>query len=53
METIQQELFKVGAVIIDVMRVKDYSDKMLEHYLCVKSDYWDTMPGIGTIPRIV
>lgn len=49
METIQQELFKVGAVIIDVMRFKDYSDKVLEHCLRVKSDYWDTIKEVDEL----
>ncbi len=49
METIQKELLKAGAIIIDVMNLKDYSDKVLEYYLRVKSDYWDTIKEVDEL----
>lgn len=46
MENLQKELFIAGAVIVDVMNLKDYSDKILEHYLISKSDYWNVIKEI-------
>lgn len=48
-ETIQKEMFKAGAVIIDVMNFKDYSDKVFEHYVRVKSDYWNTIKEVDEL----
>lgn len=48
-ETVQKEMLKAGAVIIDVMNFKDYSDKVLEHYLRVKSDYWNTIKEVDEL----
>jgi len=49
MEGLQKELFKAGAIIVDVMNLKNYSDKMLEHYLSVKSDYWNIIKEINEL----
>lgn len=49
MESLQKELLKAGAVIIDVLNLKNYSDKVLEHYLRTKSDYWDTIKEINEL----
>lgn len=48
-ETIQKEMFKAGAVIIDVTNFKDYSDKVFEHYLRVKNDYWNTIKEVDEL----
>lgn len=51
-------MLKSGAIIIDVTNLKDYSDRVFEHYLRYKSDYWevikeinDLMPALKTIIR--
>lgn len=49
MDSLQKELLKAGAVIIDVLNLKEYSDKTLEHYLSVKSDYWDVIKEINEL----
>lgn len=57
-DNLQKELLKSGAIIIDVTNLKDYSDRVFEHYLRYKSDYWevikeinDLMPALKTIIR--
>lgn len=49
MEGLQRELFKAGAIIVDVLNLKNYSDKMLEHYLSIKSSYWDTIKEMNEL----
>lgn len=49
MEKLQKELFKCGAIVVDVMTWKNYSDKVLEHYLSVKSDYWQVIKEINEL----
>lgn len=49
MERLQKELFKCGAIVVDVMNWKNYSDKVLEHYLSVKSDYWQVIKEINDL----
>ena len=49
MENLQKELLQAGALIIDVLNFKNYSDKVLEHYLSVKSDYWETIKEVSEL----
>lgn len=49
MDNLQKELLKSGAIIIDVINLKDYSDKVLEHYLRYKSDYWEVIKEINDL----
>ena len=57
-DNLQKELLKSGAIIIDVTNLKDYSDRVFEHYLRYISDFWvvikefnDLMPALNTIIR--
>lgn len=49
MDNLQKELLKSGAIIIDVTNLKDYSDRVLEHYLRDKSDYWEVIKEINDL----
>lgn len=49
MENLQKELLQAGALIIDVLNLKNYSDKVLEHYLSVKSDYWEIIKEVSEL----
>lgn len=48
-ENLQKELFKGGMPVIDARQFENYTDKMLEHYLSVKSDYWDIIKEINEL----
>jgi len=48
-ETFQKELFKAGTIIIDVLNLKNYSDKVLEHYLSITSNYWEDIKEINEL----
>lgn len=41
MEALQFELLKVGATIVDVINIKEYSDNFIEKYLFHKKEYLD------------
>lgn len=45
-ETLQQELFKAGAFIIDVSNVKEYSEKLLDIYVYNRNEYWDIIKQV-------
>lgn len=45
-ESLQLELLKFGAYIIDVLKLKDYSDKLIESYLYNRNEYWDIIKQI-------
>lgn len=50
---LQKELFKSGAFIGDVMKVKEKSDELVEYYLKNKNEYWDVIKQVDElIPAI-
>ena len=48
-KNLQKELVKAGTFIIDVVNFKNYSDKVFEHYMCVKSDYWGIIKELNEL----
>ena len=51
-ESLQLELLKIGMVTIDVLRIKDYGDQIVGHFL-EKKEYWETIKQIDAfIPAL-
>ncbi len=53
MEALQQELFKNGVIALDVINLKNYSEKMLEDYLSNRDDYWSIIKEINELIPIL